>query len=73
MVSSLKDPMAGIVPRALGQLFDELRRQSAEFTIRVSFLELYNEELYDLLAPVEGQKLKYDCKPDVCVPLKALT
>ncbi|CAG7709471.1 unnamed protein product [Allacma fusca] len=53
-----QDPMAGIVPRALGQLFDELRAQNAEFTIRVSFLELYNEELYDLLAPVEGAKLK---------------
>jgi len=45
------DPTAGIIPRALAQLFDELRvQQDAEFTVRVSFLELYNEEIFDLLS-----------------------
>ncbi|XP_037089782.1 kinesin-like protein KIF11-A [Pollicipes pollicipes] len=38
-------------PRTLSQLFDELRIQGVEFTVRVSFLELYNEELFDLLGP----------------------
>ena len=43
------DPTAGIIPRALSQLFDELRmQQEAEFSVRVSFLELYNEEIIDL-------------------------
>ena len=41
----------GIIPRTLSQLFDELRIQGVEFTVRVSFLELYNEELFDLLGP----------------------
>ncbi|XP_067210795.1 kinesin-like protein Klp61F [Linepithema humile] len=46
------DTTAGIIPRALSHLFDELRLlESQEYTIRVSFLELYNEELFDLLSP----------------------
>ncbi|KAH9366018.1 hypothetical protein HPB48_020407 [Haemaphysalis longicornis] len=36
-------------PRAF-RLFEELQSQDLEFTIRVSFLELYNEELFDLLS-----------------------
>ncbi|XP_077550565.1 kinesin-like protein KLP2 [Haemaphysalis longicornis] len=32
------------------RLFEELQSQDLEFTIRVSFLELYNEELFDLLS-----------------------
>ncbi|KAL0132743.1 hypothetical protein PUN28_000465 [Cardiocondyla obscurior] len=46
------DTTAGIIPRALSHLFDELRMlESQEYTVRVSFLELYNEELFDLLSP----------------------
>jgi len=48
------DPTAGIVPRALAQLFDELRlQQDAEFSVRVSYLELYNEEIFDLLSATD--------------------
>lgn len=48
----MQDTSAGIIPRALSHLFDELRLlESQEFTVRVSFLELYNEELFDLLSP----------------------
>lgn len=48
------DPTAGIVPRALAQLFDELRiQQEAEFSVRVSYLELYNEEIFDLLSAAD--------------------
>merc|ERR550519_3344502 len=46
-----KDPTSGIIPRALSQIFDELRvTVDAEFSVRVSFLELYNEEIFDLLS-----------------------
>ncbi|CAK1594187.1 unnamed protein product [Parnassius mnemosyne] len=47
------DPLAGIIPRALSQLFDELRLTNTEYTVRVSYLELYNEELFDLLSSCE--------------------
>jgi len=54
-----KDPLTGIIPRALHQIFSTLQEQRVsvsstsqtdiEFSVRVSFLELYNEELFDLL------------------------
>uniref|UniRef100_A0A0V0J2X7 Kinesin-like protein KIF11-B n=2 Tax=Schistocephalus solidus TaxID=70667 RepID=A0A0V0J2X7_SCHSO len=47
------DPTAGLVPRALNQIFTVLESMSCDFSIRVSFLELYNEELFDLLASSE--------------------
>ncbi|KAK8730484.1 hypothetical protein OTU49_008036 [Cherax quadricarinatus] len=46
-----EDPLAGVIPRCVTHLFDELRMQKLEFSMRVSFLELYNEELFDLLSP----------------------
>ena len=52
-VSWENDPLAGIVPRTLSQLFDELRLLQVDFAVKVSFLELYNEELFDLLSPAE--------------------
>ncbi|XP_067124591.1 kinesin-like protein KIF11 [Centruroides vittatus] len=52
-----KHPKIGIIPRALSHLFDELEKQDVEFTLHISFLELYNEELFDLLSP-ETSNLK---------------
>lgn len=53
------DPLAGIIPRALHQLFSALQSVGSEHTVRVSFLELYNEELYDLLSAIDDTtKLK---------------
>ena len=50
------DPNAGIIPRALSDLFDGLRTTDAvEYSIRVSFLELYNEEIFDLLSGADDQ------------------
>ena len=56
-----KDPDAGIIPRALNALFDGLRvSESTEWSVRVSFLELYNEEIFDLLSGTDDQsKLRY--------------
>lgn len=46
-----RDPQAGIIPRALNALFDNLTVSDAtEWSVRVSFLELYNEEIFDLLS-----------------------
>ena len=51
-VSWDSDPTSGIVPRALAQMLDTLQEQadSVEYSVRVSFLELYNEEIFDLLS-----------------------
>ncbi|CRK86248.1 CLUMA_CG000163, isoform A [Clunio marinus] len=51
----------GIIPRALNHLFDELRLMEVEFAMRVSYLELYNEELCDLLSSDDSAKIRiYD-------------
>uniref|UniRef100_A0A914PJT1 Kinesin-like protein n=1 Tax=Panagrolaimus davidi TaxID=227884 RepID=A0A914PJT1_9BILA len=46
-----EDPTAGIIPRALHHIFSELTALALDdYCVRVSYVELYNEELYDLLA-----------------------
>lgn len=58
-VSWDEDPTSGVIPRAIDQLIEELQAQDAEYTVRVSFLELYNEDAYDLLSPLsDTNKLK---------------
>ncbi|RZC76117.1 hypothetical protein C5167_000248 [Papaver somniferum] len=42
---------AGVIPRAVKQIFDTLEAQKADYSMKVTFLELYNEEITDLLAP----------------------
>ncbi|KAL2239781.1 kinesin-like protein KIN-5D [Sesamum indicum] len=51
---------AGVIPRAVRQIFDILEAQSAEYSMKVTFLELYNEEITDLLAPEECSKFTDD-------------
>ncbi|KAJ8292619.1 Kinesin-like protein bimC [Rhodotorula toruloides] len=43
-------PDAGIIPRTLYSLFDRLAESRSEYSVRCSFIELYNEELRDLNA-----------------------
>ena len=40
---------SGIIPRCLRSLFNTLEADKTEYSVRVSYLELYNEELRDLL------------------------
>lgn len=51
---------AGVIPRAVKQIFDILETQHAEYNMKVTFLELYNEEITDLLAPEEAPKFLDD-------------
>ncbi|CAK0823183.1 unnamed protein product, partial [Prorocentrum cordatum] len=48
----------GLMPRAVGELFAHVQRLGAEdetgaaqITVKVSYLQVYNEKLYDLLNP----------------------
>lgn len=41
----------GIIPRAISHVFREVdMRVEKQFTIRISYLEIYNDALYDLLS-----------------------
>ncbi|KAJ1375875.1 P-loop containing nucleoside triphosphate hydrolase, partial [Sesbania bispinosa] len=53
---------AGVIPRAVKQIFDTLESQNAEYSVKVTFLELYNEEITDLLAPEEISKVALEEK-----------
>ena len=70
-VSATVEEDQGIIPRALADIFNEVnaRSGSAEISVRVSFLEIYNENIRDLLdhSPAGSSKvvpaLKYNRKP----------
>lgn len=52
---------AGIIPRALHALFNKLEADDSESSVKCSFIELYNEELRDLISVDDNTKLKiYD-------------
>lgn len=58
----LSSEQIGIVPRVFDFIFEELenRRRQSEFSIfelKVQFLELYGEELHDLLDTTSVDKL----------------
>ncbi|CUA73207.1 Kinesin-like protein NACK2 [Rhizoctonia solani] len=42
----------GIIPRAMREVFGYIKKHpDREFLLRASYLEIYNEQIYDLLAP----------------------
>lgn len=45
-----------MIPRAVKQIFDALEAQNAEYGMRVTFLELYHEDITDLLVPEKGSR-----------------
>jgi kinesin family protein 11 len=53
---------AGVIPRAIKQIFDTIEANNSDSTVKVSFLELYNEELTDLMSfdsADDTKKLRY--------------
>jgi len=65
--------LRGIIPRAFEQVFQQIEgTPNQQFLVRVSFLELYNEEIRDLLANNPKNKLDLREKPDVGVYVKDL-
>jgi len=55
----LREDELGVIPRVIKLIFDEVekRKSKKEFIIKCSFLEIYNEELNDLLdntSPITG-------------------
>ncbi|EJW87977.1 kinesin-II 85 kDa subunit [Wuchereria bancrofti] len=65
----------GIIPNSFVHIFDHIAKcqQDKTFLVRVSYLEIYNEEIRDLLAknPVHGLEIKE--RPDIGVYVKDLS
>ncbi|KAF3703731.1 Kinesin-like protein KIF9 [Channa argus] len=50
----------GIIPRALQEVFQEVvKRTEHSFSVHLSYLEIYNESLVDLLSPVQGSSQQF--------------
>ncbi|EOQ98936.1 Kinesin-like protein KIF21A [Wallemia ichthyophaga EXF-994] len=46
------DSSTGIVPRAVDHIFHSLDSKGVDFSLKNSFVEIYNEDLVDLLGPI---------------------
>uniref|UniRef100_A0A803P806 Kinesin-like protein n=1 Tax=Cannabis sativa TaxID=3483 RepID=A0A803P806_CANSA len=51
---------AGVIPRAVRQIFETLEAQNADYSVKVTFLELYNEDITDLLASDDTSRCPED-------------
>ena len=51
-LTNMKDEDIGIIPRVINMIFHEreMRKSEAEFIIKLNFIEIYNEEIHDLLS-----------------------
>ena len=65
--------LRGIIPNAFQHIFDHIRiaGEKTQFLVRASYLEIYNEDVVDLLNP-KGGKLDVKERPDVGVYVKDL-
>ncbi|KAF4705560.1 hypothetical protein FOZ62_024023 [Perkinsus olseni] len=70
-----KTDQHGMIPRAFEHLFksiDESGGQEISYLVRASFLEIYNEEIRDLLSKNPKEKLELKDNPDTGVYVKDL-
>jgi len=57
------DPTAGIIPRALHHIFTKLETEKPEdYSVRASYVELYNEQVFDLLSAGDQSLRVFDNK-----------
>lgn len=65
----------GIMPRAFEDIFNSIKGDSnqTQFLVRASYLEIYNEEIRDLLAKNPKNRLELHEKPDSGVYVKDLS
>ena len=68
--------LKGIIPRAFQEIFEQVQTQggeNVEFLVRASYLEIYNEEIRDLLSKNPHNKLDLKESPDSGVYVRDLT
>ncbi|XP_042550857.1 chromosome-associated kinesin KIF4A isoform X1 [Dipodomys spectabilis] len=59
------EPTIGVIPRVIQMLFKEIDKKSDfEFTLKVSYLEIYNEEIWDLLCPSREKASQINIRED---------
>ncbi|KAH8270326.1 hypothetical protein KR018_008024 [Drosophila ironensis] len=65
----------GIIPNAFAHIFGHIAkaRENQKFLVRVSYMEIYNEEVRDLLGKDVGKSLEVKERPDIGVFVKDLS
>ena len=65
----------GIMPRSFEDIFKNIKSDSikTQFLVRASYLEIYNEEVRDLLSKNPKNRLELHEKPDTGVYVKDLS
>ncbi|XP_048372326.1 chromosome-associated kinesin KIF4A [Sphaerodactylus townsendi] len=59
------DPTVGAIPRVIKLLFGEMEaRVDWQFSLKVSYLEVYNEDILDLLAPPRERSAQISIRED---------
>jgi kinesin family protein 12 len=48
------DETEGIIPRAVRYLWQTMAQRSENFYVKASYMEIYNEQIHDLLNPTSG-------------------
>ncbi|XP_055015500.1 kinesin-like protein KIF3A isoform X1 [Boleophthalmus pectinirostris] len=66
--------LRGIIPNSFAHIFGHIAKAEGDtrFLVRVSYLEIYNEEVRDLLGKDQTQRLEVKERPDVGVYIKDL-
>nr|AUN27681.1 kinesin-like protein KIF3A [Phascolosoma esculenta] len=67
--------LRGIIPNSFAHIFGHIAKAEGDtrFLVRVSYLEIYNEEVRDLLGKDQNQRLEVKERPDVGVYVKDLS
>lgn len=69
-----QDDSTGMIPRTFKQIFDHIANNpQIQFLIRASYLEIYQEEIRDLLKKDKNTKLELHERSDIGVYVKDLT
>ncbi|XP_078730422.1 kinesin-like protein KIF3B isoform X2 [Lampetra fluviatilis] len=64
----------GVIPSSFEQIFTHISRsQNQQYLVRASYLEIYREEIRDLLCKDQSQRLELKERPDVGVYVKELS
>ncbi|VEN64048.1 unnamed protein product, partial [Callosobruchus maculatus] len=66
--------LKGIIPNTFSHIFSQISRASEEksFVVKVTYLEIYNEDVRDLLSPDPNKKLAIRERKDIGVYVKDL-
>ena len=74
-MQGITDPATqrGIIPRAFEHIFENIQvAENVKFLVRASYLEIYNEEIRDLLGKEHKTKMELKEHPDKGVYVKGL-